>query len=84
VLQRTVAWPRRPCLAPHERVRVIKRPRGPKTFRHAAVPRPLPLLGLAGRPHLHQTRTLRLNGNVERSHRIDAEEFLGLCYGTAW
>jgi hypothetical protein len=44
---------------------------------YLAVPPP----GQGHRPRLHQPRTPRLNGKVERSHRIDAEEFYRLLDG---
>jgi transposase InsO family protein len=49
----------------------------------ARVRRQLPLArpGPRRRPCLHQARTPRLNGKVERSHRIDAEEFYRLLEG---
>lgn len=33
------------------------------------------VLGQGSEPRLHQPRTPRLNGKVERFHRVDAEEF---------
>jgi transposase len=42
---------------------------------------PLACAGQGRQPCLHQTRTPRLNGKVERSHRIDAEEFYRLLDG---
>jgi hypothetical protein len=42
---------------------------------------PLAPAGQGHRPCLYQPRTPRLNGKVERSHRIDAEEFYRLLEG---
>ena len=59
------------------RVEVVQTDNGAEFQGAVPLARPRP----RHRPRLHQARTPRLNGKVERSHRIDAEEFYRILDG---